>query len=123
MPPLQSAEYYPVRNRISVRKECRLGPVYKEINASWTEAGLSRGDLSDAEWRLLEPLLPAECGRKSIPAVDNRQIVKGILWCIRTGAPWRDLPDKYGKWITVYQRFRRWSYAWISEGVATTLAQ
>jgi hypothetical protein len=54
---------------------------------------LRRGDLGEAEWRLLEPLLPPERGRKSRPAFDNRQIVNGILWRIRTGAPWRDLPE------------------------------
>ena len=70
---------------------------------------MSRGDLSEAEWRLLRDLLPAERGRKSRPAGDNRPIVNGILWRIRTGAPWRDVPEKYGKWMTVYQRFRRWS--------------
>jgi transposase len=70
---------------------------------------LSRGDLSEAEWRLLEPLLRPQRGRKSRPAFDNRQIVNGILWRLRTGAPWRDLPEKYGKWMTVYQRFRRWN--------------
>ena len=84
---------------------------------------MSRGDLSEAEWRLIEPLLPPERGRKSRPAFDNRQIVNGILWRIRTGAPWRDLPEKYGKWMTVYQRFRRWSEAGIWEAVASTLAQ
>lgn len=84
---------------------------------------MSRGDLSEAEWRLLKDFLPAERGRKSRPALDNRRIVNGILWRIRTGAPWRDLPEKYGKWMTVYQRFRRWSEAGIWEAVATTLAQ
>ena len=73
---------------------------------------MSRWDVSEAEWRLLEPLLP-ERGRKSRPAFDNRQIVNGILWRIRTGAPWRDLPEKHGQWMTVYQRFRRWSEAGI----------
>ena len=68
---------------------------------------MSRGDLSEAEWQLLRDLLPAERGRKSRPAGDNRPIVNGILWRIRTGAPWRDVPEKYGKWMTVYQRFRR----------------
>lgn len=68
---------------------------------------MSRGDLSEVEWRLLEPLLPSERGRKSRPAFDNRQIVNGILWRIRTGAPWRDLPEKYGKWMTVYQLAQR----------------
>jgi transposase len=84
---------------------------------------LSRGDLSEAEWRLLKDLLPPERGRKNRPALDNRPIVNGILWRIRTGAPWRDVPEKYGKWMTVYQRFRRWSRAGIWETVATTLAQ
>jgi transposase len=82
---------------------------------------LSRGDLSEAEWRLLEPLLAPERGRKGLPAFDNRQIVDGILWRIRTEAPWRDLPEKHGKWMTVCQRFRRWSEAGIWEVVATTL--
>jgi transposase len=75
-------------------------------NASWREAGSSCGDPSEAEWRLLEPLLPPERGRKSRPAFDHRQIVNGILWRIRTGAPWRNLPETYGKWMTVCQRFR-----------------
>lgn len=84
---------------------------------------MSRGDLSEAEWRILKELLPSERGRKSRPAHDNRTVVNGILWRIRTGAPWRDLPEKYGKWITVYQRFRRWSQAGIWEAVASTLTQ
>ena len=84
---------------------------------------MSRGDLSEAEWQLLKDLLPAERGRKSRPSHDNRPIINGILWRIRTGAPWRDVPEKYGKWITVYQRFQRWSKAGIWEAVATTLAR
>lgn len=84
---------------------------------------MSRGDLSEAEWRVLKELLPPERGRKNRPASDNRKIVNGILWRIRTGAPWRDVPEKYGKWMTVYQRFRRWSQAGIWAAVATTLAQ
>ena len=84
---------------------------------------MSRSDLNEAEWRLLKALLPAERGRKNRPAFDNRQIVDGILWRIRTGAPWRDLPEKYGKWMTVYQRFRRWSEAGIWEAAAMTLAE
>ena len=84
---------------------------------------MSRGDLSEAEWRRLKDLLPPERGRKNRPALDNRPIVNGILWRIRTGAPWRDVPEKYGKWMTVYQRFRRWSRAGVWEAVVTTLAQ
>jgi transposase len=86
------------------------------------EGFLSRGDLSEAEWHLLKNLLPAERGRKSRPASDNSPIVDGILWRIRTGAPWRDVPEKYGKRMTVSQRFRRWSEAGACEVVASTLA-
>jgi transposase len=62
---------------------------------------LSRGNPSEAEWRFLELHLPPERGRESRPAFDNRQIVNGILRRIRTGAPWRDLPEKCGKWMTI----------------------
>jgi len=84
---------------------------------------MSRGDLTEAEWCLLKDLLPPERGRKNRPSSDNRPIVNGILWRIRTGAPWRDVPEKYRNWMTVYQRCRRWSQAGIWEAVATTLAQ
>jgi len=84
---------------------------------------VSRGDLTEAEWRLLKDLLPPERGRKNRPASDNRPIVNGILWRIRTGTPWRDVPEKYGKWSSVYQRFRRWSQAGVWEAVAMTLAR
>ena len=84
---------------------------------------MSRGDLTEAEWRLLKDLLPPERGRKNRPASDNRPIVNGILWRIRTGTPWRDVPEKYGKWSSVYQRFRRWSQAGVWEAVAMTLAR
>jgi len=57
------------------------------------------------------------------PRCNPRRVLDGILWVLRTGSPWRDLPEKYGKWMTVYQRFRRWSEAGIWEAVATTLAQ
>lgn len=62
---------------------------------------MSRGDLKEVEWQRLKGLLPSERGRRNRPAFDNRPIVNGILWRIRTGAPWRDMPEKYGKWSTV----------------------
>jgi transposase len=69
---------------------------------------LSRGDLTDAEWRILNPLLPDRCERG--PAVpDKRRTANGILWVLRTGAPWRDVPERYGNWNSVFVRFTRWS--------------
>jgi transposase len=62
---------------------------------------------------LLKDLLPAERGRKSRPAGDNRPVVNGILWRMRTSAPWRDLPEKYGKWrpASGIPRRRFWAQA------------
>ena len=69
-----------------------------------------RHELSDEQWERLEPLLPPERGRRGRPANPNRIVVNGILWVLRTGAPWRDLPSRYGSWSTVYSRFRRWTH-------------
>jgi transposase len=66
-----------------------------------------RGELTDAAWAELEPLLPGNGGRGQQWA-DHRRVINGILWKLRTGAPWRDLPERYGSWKTVYARFVRW---------------
>ena len=67
-----------------------------------------RHGISDAVWSLLEPHLPGQRGQWGGIAQDNRRFINGVFWILRTGAPWRDLPPFYGKWGTVYQRFRRW---------------
>ena len=67
-----------------------------------------RHDISDEVWSLLEPHLPGQRGQWGGIAQDNRRFINGVFWILRTGAPWRDLPPFYGKWGTVYQRFRRW---------------
>ena len=70
-----------------------------------------RGELSNAQWEQLAGLLPP--GRPAVgrPNLDHRVILNGILWKLRTGAPWRDLPERYGPWSTVYSRFWRWQRA------------
>jgi transposase len=70
-----------------------------------------RGELTDQEWERLEPHLPPEKPATGRTNTDHRQIINGILWRERTGAPWRDLPDRYGPWSTVYSRFWRWRVA------------
>ena len=67
--------------------------------------------LSNRQWRLIEPLLPGKRGDPGRTGRDNRLSLEGILYIIRTGTPWRDLPERFGKWATVYQRFRRWKLA------------
>lgn len=70
-----------------------------------------RHELTDAEWDVLRPLLPPQRPRTGRPAKDHRTILNGILWRLKTGAPWRDLPERYGPWQSVYTRFRRWQEA------------
>jgi transposase len=65
-------------------------------------------DLSDDKWERLKPLLPPQKAKTGRPAHDHRRIVSGILWVLRTGAPWRDLPERYGPWQTAATRFYRW---------------
>ena len=68
---------------------------------------MARYDLSEAEWRIVEPLLPPS-GRGPVRA-DDRRVVNGIFYVLRTGSPWRDLPERYGPYTTVYNRFTRWA--------------
>jgi len=67
-----------------------------------------RYELSDEQFERVEPVLPSVEGRGR-PFKDHRQVVNGIFWVLRSGAPWRDLPSRYGKWKTVYDRFSRWA--------------
>lgn len=70
---------------------------------------MARYELTDEEFELLQPLLPPEhSGEPGCPYRSHRQVLNGILWILRTGAPWRDLPSRYGPWTTVADRFRRW---------------
>jgi len=71
----------------------------------------NRGDLTNEQWERLQPILPPQKPRTGRPALDHRTVLNGILWVLRTGAPWRDLPERYGKWTTVYSRFQRWRKA------------
>ena len=88
---------------------------------------MSRGDLTEVEWRILSVLLPVERepGKRGRgrPPKDNRNIINGILWRLRTGAPWRDVPEKFVNWNSIYRRFRRWSASGVWESVAVALAE
>lgn len=67
--------------------------------------------MEDAEWVFFEPFLIAIRGRGGRPASDHRRILDAVFWIARTGSPWRDLPEEFGKWSSVYRQFRRWTLA------------
>jgi transposase len=78
-----------------------------------------RFDLSDEEWTLLEPLMPKS--RKSARS-DDRKIMNAIFYVLRTGMPWRDLPERYWPYTTAYNRFNRWSRRGIWKKIFNKLA-
>ena len=78
-----------------------------------------RFDLSDEEWALLEPLMP---GSRKSARVDDRKVLNAIFYVLRTGMPWRDLPDRYGPYTTAYNRFNRWSRRGIWKKIFDRLA-
>jgi putative transposase len=75
--------------------------------------------LTEAQWARIQPLLPSRSKKGGRPGKPDRPMVEGMLWILRTGAPWRDLPSAYGPWESVYTRFSRWS----AKGVFALLVQ
>ncbi len=70
---------------------------------------MARFDLTDFEWSVIEPLLPNKV--RGVPRVDDRRVLNGIFWRLRTGAPWADIPSRYGPHTTCVNRFNRWRKA------------
>lgn len=68
-----------------------------------------RGLMSDKEWAFFKPFVTVSGPKRGRPADNHRLVLDGVFWIARTGAPWRDLPDRFGNWNSVYQQFRRWS--------------
>ncbi len=69
---------------------------------------VGRFELSDVEYERIAPLLPSRKPKRGGRWRDHRQVINGILYRVRTGCPWRDVPDRYGPWKTLYKRFSRW---------------
>ena len=83
-------------------------------------------DLTDEQWAVVEPLLPKPAKRadgKGRPRVDNRAILNGILWIMRTGAPWHDMPNRYPPYQTCHRRFQEWVQAGTFETILRKLVQ
>ena len=82
-----------------------------------------RYELSDAQWRRIDGLLPGKVGDPGRTGSDNRRFVNGVLWVLRSGAHWHDLPERYGKWKTTHKRFTRWAKAGVWEHIFAALVR
>ena len=71
--------------------------------------------ISDALWEQMWPLLPRKVGDPGASGRNNRRFMEAVLWRVRTGSPWRDLPKDFGNWNSVFKRFRRWANAGVFE--------
>ena len=83
---------------------------------------LDRLVLSDAAWERMAPLIIGRPDQKGSTGRDNRMFVEGVLWIVRTGAPWRDLHSAFGNWNSVFKRFRRWVVNGVFEALFTVLS-
>lgn len=77
--------------------------------------------LSDAQWARMAELIPGKAGDSGRSGTDNRLFMEAVLWIVRTGSPWRDLPATFGHWNSVFRRFRRWAVAGVFERVFKAL--
>jgi len=81
-----------------------------------------RYEISDYEWERIGTMFPPErTGKPGRPSSDNRTALNGILWIARSGAPWRDLPERYGSWSTIYDRFKKWTTTGVMEAIFEAL--
>jgi transposase len=80
-----------------------------------------RYELTDGQWRHIADFLPGKASDPGRTGNDNRLFVNAVLWILRSGARWSDLPERYGKWKTVHKRFTRWAKAGVWERVFDSL--
>ncbi len=85
--------------------------------------GVLRYELSEAQWLRIESLLPGRAGVVGRPGEDNRRFVNGVLWVIRSGMRWADLPERYGKYKSVHKRFMRWARAGVWDRIFADLVR
>jgi len=83
--------------------------------------GVGRYELTEVQWRRIELLLPGRAGTVGRPAADNRLFVHGVLWVLRSGMRWQDMPERYGKYKSVHKRFTRWAASGVWDRVLADL--
>ena len=83
---------------------------------------MDRMVLRDDQWERIAPLVPGKVGDPGRSGANNRRFVEAVLWIARVGAPWRDLPQDFGNWNSVFQRFRRWAKGGVFEKIFDALS-
>ena len=86
------------------------------------EDALIRVVLRDDQWERLAPLVPGKIGDPGRSGTNNRMFLEAVLWRVRVGAPWRDLPEVFGEWNSAFQRFRRWAKKGVFESLFNVLS-
>ena len=97
-------------------------PRHCDSRSQLMEAILIRRELTDVQWERISNLVPGKKGDRGRPGEDNRLFMDAVLWMLRTGAPWRDLPAEFGNWNSVFTRFNRWSQKGVWESLFKALA-
>jgi transposase len=82
-----------------------------------------RFDLTDTQFEQIHALFPTKTETRGRKPIDHRQVINGIFYVLRTGVPWRDLPDRYGTWQRVYTQFRRWNQQGLWQQIHLALAK
>jgi transposase len=90
------------------------------IQAPKRGSRIMRNELADYEWSVIKPMLPNK--PRGVPRVNDRRVLNGIFWVLRSGAPWRDLPEAFGPYTTCYNRFVRWRRAGVWSNMINALA-
>jgi len=84
---------------------------------------MRRHELTDIQFEKIESLLPGRKESAGVTAKDNRLFVNAVIWIFKTGAPWRDLPERFGNWSSVHRRFTRWSKTGVFDQVFRVLSE
>ena len=85
---------------------------------------IKRHEITDEQWEQIKDLVPPErSDGKGRPAKDNRMMINAIIWILKTGAPWRDLPERFGSWNSVYSRYSRWTKRGLWEKIFLNLTR
>ena len=82
---------------------------------------MKRHELTDEQWELVEPMIPKKAAKTGRPPMDRRVMLNGVMWILATGAPWRDLPERFGPHQTVYDYFANWRRDGVFAGILEAL--